>query len=330
MMTRVLRPMVAGAFYRLGVATLLRLQRKNTITLLCFHRVNEEKNWVWPGWSWKRFEQLICILRKKYQVCALGPELCLGNGNKLVLTFDDGYYDFIEFVLPVLKKYRLPAVHHVTVDSVLTGLPNWTYMLNLVVDDHLKSKRRLEIEELKYSSFITPKNAERESLRIFHGLKKLPYTSIRHILERLMHRCVGDLYLPRMMRPNDLQECLSNGVAIGSHGYDHLVLHDQLPADALHREIVQSKQKLEQLTGTVVESFAFVNGEFFPQAIKQCREAGYQYLLTTLYGFARCSSPAKTLPELLPRLQVPPYSIAETLLYIEGFHQLVSRYVRAR
>ncbi|MCS6917671.1 MAG: polysaccharide deacetylase family protein [Chitinophagales bacterium] len=324
-----LRSAAAWILCRLGTTALLRKWRGNSITVLCLHRINEETHHVWPSMHVSVFRNLLDYIRRHYRVCSIGSELYEGSGPKMVLTFDDGYYDFIEYVLPLLHRYRLPAIHHVTADSVLSGRPNWTYLLNLIVDDFLKSKKTLEIEEIKYSGRIALSNAQRESLYLFHRLKRFPHSVIEQIIHRLMNQCTGDLYLPRMMQRDDLLDCCASGVQIGAHGFYHLVLHEDLPADQMHREILESKQQLEQVTGRPVTSFSFVNGEFIPSAIELCGAAGYSYLFTTEERFVGGQPVQAPYPWIFPRLLVPSSGAFEAYLYVEGFHSFVRSYGRS-
>ena len=59
--------------------------------------------------------------------------------NAVALTFDDGYFDNLEFAAPVLKKYDIPATIYVASGQV--GNPNefWWDELEAI----LLSKRRL-------------------------------------------------------------------------------------------------------------------------------------------------------------------------------------------
>lgn len=317
-----LRAATAWALHYGGVGALLRNQKGRRVTILCFHRIQDDVNHVWPSLPVNSFHHLLKYINKHYHVCLPGPQLYEAGKPKLIITFDDGYYDFVEYALPLLNKYRFPAIHHVVLHSVITGKPNWTYVLNMVVDDYMKSRRVLEIEEIKYKVRITVQNAARESLYLFHQFKKLVPDRRKQIMDRLAGTCIGDLYFPRMMNVTDLQQCQASGIAIGSHGYYHDILNEGLSVAELQCEILESRQRLEQLLGKAVDHFAFPNGEYTASALELCGAAGYKYLYTTRETCQEPPPPQSPYPWLMPRLLMPARSKAEMFLYVECFHHL--------
>jgi len=40
-----------------------------------------------------------------------------------VLSFDDGYSDFVQHALPVIKSHGIPSNLNIVAESTLTGLP---------------------------------------------------------------------------------------------------------------------------------------------------------------------------------------------------------------
>src|SRR5690554_8187295 len=69
------------------------------------------------------FERQMAWLKENYDVVSLDAlidKVCSNLGNRensgkpnVVLTFDDAYLDFYEFVWPLLKKLKLPATLYV-------------------------------------------------------------------------------------------------------------------------------------------------------------------------------------------------------------------------
>jgi peptidoglycan/xylan/chitin deacetylase (PgdA/CDA1 family) len=102
-----------------------------------------------------------------------------------------------------------------------------------------------------------------------------------------------------------VNELIRFGISFGSHTVTHPQLHT-LKADAIEKEIVESKQTIEDRTGQAVDSFAYPYA--FPQADVAFRKtlrslllrAGYQYGVCTTVGRAGPS----TDPLFMARLPV--------------------------
>src|SRR5690348_4628093 len=81
------------------VPALLRKKKgkKGFATVLCLHRVSDERSICWPPLPVKVFEQLCRYWSKHYHVTTfenLQAELHAVKKPILILSFDDGYADF--------------------------------------------------------------------------------------------------------------------------------------------------------------------------------------------------------------------------------------------
>lgn len=69
------------------------------------------------------------------------------------------------------------------------------------------------------------------------------------------------------------------GFEVGSHSRTHAFL-PELPTNKVHRELVESKERLEQMTGETVQHFACPGGGCDKRIAQLAREAGYSTLAT--------------------------------------------------
>src|SRR5438046_1251744 len=93
-----------------GASSILRWQKKNVITAICLHRISEEEDHVWPPMKPYVFDQLLKYCNKHYAVIAPQQWNEPSSLQRLIITFDDGYHDFMEYALPTLQKHKMPAV----------------------------------------------------------------------------------------------------------------------------------------------------------------------------------------------------------------------------
>lgn len=105
--------MSAGSLVRKGAkAAALSLglfgrRRPGDVAILLYHRVGAGRREI--DLAVPAFEDQMASLREGGAVRSLEEALADGQGG-VVVTFDDGYRDFHEHVLPLLVRYRVPAV----------------------------------------------------------------------------------------------------------------------------------------------------------------------------------------------------------------------------
>ena len=67
---------------------------------------------------------------------------------------------------------------------------------------------------------------------------------------------------------------------VGSHSYDHIRLSNELTRAQVRREVVDSKSRLEELTGKAIRYFGWVGGEEWSYgrlAASEIKSSGYDY-----------------------------------------------------
>ena len=95
-------------------------RRRGDVVVLLYHRVG-------PGGSEieltvEAFERQIRDLVAEERVLTLGDVLAGDPDGGVVVTFDDGYRDFHQTVLPILAEHRVPAVLYLATGLVANGV----------------------------------------------------------------------------------------------------------------------------------------------------------------------------------------------------------------
>ncbi len=98
---------------------------------------------------------------------------------------------------------------------------------------------------------------------------------------------------------DNIKELHSGGIEIGSHSHTHPAL-TAVSGTALTREIVGSKQILEEKLGTKIHSFCYPTGAYNEQTPALIKNAGYTSAVTVNF---RRATPKDDL-YLLPRIRV--------------------------
>jgi peptidoglycan/xylan/chitin deacetylase (PgdA/CDA1 family) len=108
---------------------------------------------------------------------------------------------------------------------------------------------------------------------------------------------------------------------IGSHACSHRPL-SRIPPDAARREILESKQKLEEQLGCPVYAFSYPKGsvgDFNPRLEQAVRAAGYELAFTTIPAINR----AGANPLRIARHNVEDYGIPYFSALLDGSAELL-------
>lgn len=105
----------------------------------------------------------------------------------------------------------------------------------------------------------------------------------------------------RIVSAPELRELASDpGVTIGSHGLHHRAFSTLTESEARH-ELLESKQRLEDIIEQQVRAFSFPYGDARPQHVRWARDAGYTHI------FGTQPVPARPDDELIGRVRVDPW-----------------------
>ena len=75
-----------------------------------------------------------------------------------------------------------------------------------------------------------------------------------------------------------------DGIRVSSHTHSHKLLNE-MKKNEIKRELNQSKEKLESLTGIPVDSICYPKGRFNKETIKIAKSVGYKKQYSSLPGF---------------------------------------------
>ena len=195
-----------------------------------------------------------------------------------ILTFDDGFADHYNHVLPALKErggwgifyiptgtYRrnkLLDVHRVHVLlGHFGGVKCMEILLDIVRDDMLVDR---QVEAFRNRTYAHQEN-DAETVRFKRMLNYYVSYEWRETLLDHMMKVLLDgedearLFERFYLTPAQIREMDSMGMVIGSHGVDHLVM-SKLPIDRQRQEIEESCAYLADILGRPVDTFCYPYG----------------------------------------------------------------------
>mgnify|MGYP001323815085 CR=1 FL=1 len=220
------------------------------LTIVMYHYVREIKNSHLPnlkGLEFKEFKNQINYLNSKYNIVDYYQlrDFILNKKklpkNPCMLTFDDGYKDHIDYVLPELLKRKISGfffpvgstvmekkildinlIHAIQSQSnsekdlfndlnYLLIKNNYTYSkIKYYMKNHFK-KGRYDSTFIKYFKDVL-QNMEN---------KKLKEKLLKILFQKHVKMDINNFGKSLYLNQNDLKDLISNGMYIGAHGYNH-------------------------------------------------------------------------------------------------------------
>ncbi len=231
------------------------------------------------------------------------------RGRFVCLTFDDGYRDNHDCLLPILRARYVPATVYVTTGLVDRTAALWWYALDTIVSG--ANEIRLDVAGLR----ALPARTFAEKVAAFNAVHDRLLASDQPRRMALLDELTGRYAIDwpaladcHMMTWEMVRTLADSGlVEVGGHTMTHPALAALDETDA-RREIAGSKEVLGAALGRPVRHFAFPFGTpttTGAREVRIARELGIDTAVTTRPGalFAQHA----TVPHAWPRFGVGPF-----------------------
>lgn len=227
-----------------------------------------------------------------------------------IFTLDDGYRNNRDYALPVFEEFEAPATYYVTPAFAERTAIIWWEVLAELLDKHTEIA-------FDFGSGIKvyPLRTNEEKIHVFnsfcHYMLTHDESSAVELLTDLSEAYgIDPLGITQRLTldRDELTEFSKHPlVDFGAHGQNHLAI-GRLPTDRARKEIVQSAEWLERLTGKKPQSFAFPYGNrqsATARDFKLVQESGLEIAVTTQPGMIRTDRVAQL--SALPRVSLNGY-----------------------
>ena len=296
-MRKGLLTLIAACFYYAGLVGFARwwIRRSGQhLVILNYHRAS--------GGDLRRH---LLYLRRHYRILHLEEaleELYIPSKNgkqaydrrtPLVLTFDDGYHDNYTHGLELAHELQIPFTIFLVPGYVESGDYFWWREGNRLV-----SHTQMREATIEGRIYHLDQQQERNILaqEILARLCQATSVAERDMFLRSVRQALA---VPPSVAPEEkpalplrwaeVREMEESGwVSFGAHTMHHPILEYLTDPTEVQREIEECRTILEPQLGHPVRTFAYPIGQ--PQhigdnAIRAVQKAGYEWALTTLYGF---------------------------------------------
>ena len=194
--------------------------------------------------------------------------------HSVLVTFDDGRRSILDVALPLLRDRGVPAVAFVVAGLIGTDEPFWWD----------------EVVALWEAGGRLPGGPTSDARAVVRWLKSVPDDDRRGALLELRQRAGSPSLVAPQLRPEELRELESHGVAIGNHTLTHPCL-PRCTDERIGSEIRDAHALLTAWLGHEPRSFAYPNGDIDARAEAAVASAGYE--LAFLFDHRLADVPAR-------------------------------------
>ncbi len=264
--------------------------------------------------------QHMLYLRRHYRILHLEAaleELYTSRKNKpyrrgkltpLVLTFDDGYRDNYTHGFALACELQLPITIFLIPGYIESGDYFWW-------GEHKRLIHFTQVKEITLSGQTYHLDQHEERVTLSREIEKqLRFASSVSQREAFLERIRKKLAVPSSavleeqtalsLTWTEIQEMEKSGwVSFGAHTQHHPILAYLTDLTELHQEVEKCREILEQHLGHPIRTFAYPVGQIQhigENVLESVKVAGYQWALTTKYGYNTPQSD----PYLLRRIEV--------------------------
>jgi peptidoglycan/xylan/chitin deacetylase (PgdA/CDA1 family) len=306
-----LGPLLSKALHMTGIRSFFRTSREG-VPVLMFHNVGSPPETGYLPDHMKiseaKLKRLLRMLQKAgyrtLTVSQLVAELEAGNvpGDAVVLTFDDGYRDNHDVLLPILQSMGATATIYVQTGPMkgrLNWLHHYFWVLHEVGPHDLAERLAQQVERLHLKTDL--RNLPSNPVAAEYEMKRLLKYEVTaedrdSVLARIFADLGGvdaDLASAVYLGPEECRTLDKAGVEIGAHTVNHLIL-SSLDATQQRLEIEGSLRDLESWLGHGVASFAYPYGrtwDYDDHTREILQELGFQSATTAMPGLNDVSTP---------------------------------------
>lgn len=317
-LTVVAKRSVLGLSSRLGILRGIRESkwRQRRLLILCYHSVAIDDEHEWNGaysMSPRALESRFRMLRDGgYNVLPLDTAVTqLYEGTlppkSVVLTFDDGMYDFKARAHPLLQEFGYPATVYLTtyysdynkpIFGLFCSYVLWRARHRMPVADVSTLLGRPTRWELATESGRLRADSELTQFVRDAGLTVAERAVFAERLTDLLGDDYGAICARRILTvmTNEEASALSGaGVDIQLHTHRHRTPNDEA---SFTREIADNRARIDPIRSTAARHFCYPSGVYEPSFLPWLTAAGVESATTCDPGLAS----ARSTPLLLPRL----------------------------
>lgn len=267
------------------------IDKAGVLTILNLHRVAEDDGSAYKPLNPSLFQEMLVFLGKNFEIITFADldTKHLPKKPRLIISFDDGYKDFMDIAVPILEKHKIRVNQNIIPECIERQLPP----LNVLAQDFI-GKAPLELlRELIIPGIDIHKltsNRVKMGLRVSAFLKNKPIADQMALQEELLPQFFDfDNFQPtKMMSTEDVRQ-LVGFHEFGAHSFSHASMAFESD-EYFKQDLVNCRKYFEVALKTSVDIYAFPNGSYRDNHLEIAKAYGYKNVLLVDDLFSFCDS----------------------------------------
>lgn len=260
----------------------------DVLTILNLHRVADPDGSAYAPLSPRLFDDLLAFLQKHFHLLTFSDlaQAQPVRKPKLILSFDDGYKDFVDYVVPLLAKRHIRVNQNVIPACIETGLPP----LNVLAQDFIgkapeKLLKELDIPGLAIRALAGDRTAI--GFHVSNFLRDRPAAEQDKLRDALLPQFGRfERFRPTpMMTRTEIQQ-LATEHEFGAHSYAHATMGCETDA-YFRQDLEKCRAYFQRELQLPVTIYAFPNGSYRESQVSEALAQGVQHVLLVNNAFSR-------------------------------------------
>ncbi len=227
------------------------LYKKNFIYISTYHFIRKKKDKIYKNINYldfDKFKRQINSFEKIFNIIGFDDALDVLNSKKkynkpfVMLTFDDGYMDHYDYVLPLLVKKKIKGLFYPFANSLKKGFITDTNKIHFIlaknkkiekieseIIDYLKANTNYNLKKINIAKKIRYKNRRYDDHKVsfikrllqFYLPEKIRYVINDYLFCKYVTKDKLEFNELLYLKKKHLQEMKNNEMHFGSHGASH-------------------------------------------------------------------------------------------------------------
>lgn len=304
------RAAISQTLVRSGACLLGRTLLPSRGTVILYgHRLSAEEEGFLEGLDPSYFAAQLEYLARHYEIIPLAELVSCFEERRpvpersVVLTFDDGFRDNLEYGLPVLQRLQAPATVFAVTGSMSSGELPWSQWLGFVFQHTQRECLQIDLVGPKPLELGSDSQRRSAYLEVKQRLKPLRRDDRERALQSIAVSAGVEPPRDRMLSWRDLGELRGHGIEVGAHTFSHPYLAE-IPYDEAVWEMERSREDLREHFGIEHPPFCFPAGSSSPALVREVVRLGFRSVFLKTCP-SRVNNLDKTHQFALRRLGLP-------------------------